>query len=426
MIHAALADKLHDRARWESSTLQGYAHLSPLFEGEKRIGDFLPSEPLPDVQGSKEHGATQAVKVSEIAYLNEKDIGLIDTARKSFRNALQLIRFLVEFATEADERAFESVLVPCECGGRHNIFRAAWLVPLRRKAWVPRDLDGAVRSIQASAESIAGLLRDDHDLVKRLAMPRSRLLLSALGINPADFTLHVLAKDEVSRASLIQSISELASACGDVAQVRRLAEDLRQHPSIIDLIKEAVGDRQQVQRNQMIGKLVEDLLREEMQAQGLTVDRTGVGSDFEVKSRIETVDSGVFLNLELPSYSILLEVKATRTAYAKMTPRQVETACSEGNRFALCVVALTDDSPTREMVREHSRFVFDIGSKLQPVWDTYQKIRSTEGLASQHTGPVVLEIAQGEPRFLVGREIFSNGVPLEEAVAELRRRALSS
>ena len=49
-------------------------------------------------------------------------------------------------------------------------------------------------------------------------------------------------------------------------------------------IEEQKARRKRIQRNQNIGRLVEDLLRQELEGCGLTVRRTGRGSDFEIES----------------------------------------------------------------------------------------------------------------------------------------------
>jgi hypothetical protein len=242
-------------------------------------------------------------------------------------------------------------------------------------------------------------------------------LLTALGISPADLALRVVADDEETRVALIRSMSDLAEATGgDFDRVRDLANEIREHPEIIDAIEEQKIRRKKVQRNQDIGRLVEDLLREELEGRGLTVRRTGRGSDFEVESDYIENNEEIWLELVAGRVSTLIEVKSTRVDQVKMTPLQVETACSLGDRFALCVVPLDDDAPTPETVREHLRVVFGIGQHLEPAWTDYKSLRDATDTARQHYGAVELEIIEGQVRFRIGREIWGDGLAFAQAV----------
>ena len=211
------------------------------------------TDPLPEADGTESHKSTQKVQVSDVAFLNEPDIGLIDTARKSKKRATEFIRFLVEFVTATDERAFEEASVDCECEQAHKIYRAAWLVPLCRRRWVPFDSSGR-RTARASAESLAGLLTDSPDIAERLSGERGEKLMRALGISRADLALRVVADDETTRVALIHSMQDLTeAAAGDVDRVRELVTEIREHPEIIESIEEQKGRRKKIQRNHDVG-----------------------------------------------------------------------------------------------------------------------------------------------------------------------------
>ena len=92
---------------WPRLAASGYVNASPLIETQRVVEAFLPDEPLPELDGAGSHKSTQELEISDVACLVEPDIGLIDMARKSRKRATELVRFLVEFAAEADESAFE-------------------------------------------------------------------------------------------------------------------------------------------------------------------------------------------------------------------------------------------------------------------------------------------------------------------------------
>ena len=376
---------------------------------------FLPDDPLPETDGTESHKSTQKVQVSDVAFLNEPDIGLINTARKSKKRATEFIRFLVEFVTATDELAFEEASVDCECEQEHKIYRAAWLVPLCRRRWVPLDSSGR-RAARASAESLAGLLTDSPDIAERLSGERGEKLMRALGISRADLALRVVADDETTRVALIHSMQDLTeAAAGDIDRVRELVTEIREHPEIIESIKEQKGRRKKIQRNHDVGRLVEDLLRQELEGRGLTVRRTGRGSDFEVESDYVENDEEVWLELVDSHATTVIEVKSTRIDQVKMTPLQVESACSLDNGFALCVVPLDDDAPTGDTVREQCRVAFGIGAHLRSALAHYESLQKAADAARRPHGAIELEIMEGQVRFRIGRGIWGDALTFEQA-----------
>lgn len=367
------------------------------------------------------HRSTSEVEVSDIAFLTEEDIGLIDTARKSKTRAVQLIRFLIESVVREDTHAFEQLPVQCECGEIHRVFSAAWLIPLHDRKWIPT---ANARSTLVSAESLADLLAGQPDLVELLGGDDGTRLLQALEISSADFQLRAVATEELQRIRLVRSMGELARAAGgDIQRVEMLTREIRDHPEIFDAIQEAKVRREKVQSNQKLGQMVEDLLQEELTAHGLIVRRTGVGSDFEVDSDFTAGDEEVWLEIADDRTSVLIEVKSARSDRVRMTPTQANVASREHARFALCVVPLPDDSPTRELVRERSKFVFEIGRKLEQPLRAYSSVMNATNGARRSSGDIDVEITEGQVRFAVSQQIWLNGLDLHDAVTRIARRA---
>ncbi|MXW48873.1 MAG: ATP-binding protein [Gammaproteobacteria bacterium] len=405
---------------WTRVAESGFLNASPLIKTRRVVDAFLPDEPLPEVDGGAgSHKSTQDVEVTDIACLVESDIGLIDTARKSRKRATELVRFLVEFAAEADGHAFEVCEVECECGVSHRTYCGAWLTPLRRRRWVPLDASGR-RGTTATAESLAGLLADSPNTSEVLSGVRGEKLLDALGISRADLALRIVAGDEDKRLALIASMQDLAAAAGDVRRVRELATEIREHPDIIASIEERKIRRNKIRHNQEIGSLVEELLRQELEGHGLTVRRTGVGSDFEVENDFVEDEQEVGLELSGGLGTTLIEVKSTRIDQVKMTPVQATRACSLGEGFALCVVPLGEDAPTGETIRTGLRVVFGIGERLKSALSDYEFLQEAADAAREPRGAVELEVSEGEARFRIGHTLWEDGLPFEQAVDRFR------
>jgi hypothetical protein len=408
-------------ARWPMLAEKGYVHISPLYTAHRRVDRFLQRELLPSVEGSSGHEVDQEADMSDIAFMNEGDIGLVDTARKSPPRAMQLIRLMLELSCH-DTRAFETIQAECACGDVHNIYRAGWLASPRSRSWIPEP-DGK-RSHKVSAETLLAFLTNEPAVVQELLSDQGAKLLTALGVKPSDFALYRYAPDEATRVALIQSIGDLAKAAGnDANRVRELVDEIRDHPEIIEAIEKKKAEREAIHRNQRIGKLVEQLLVQALEGHDLHVERTGIGSDYAVDSDFIEGEEEVWLELKSANSSTLIEMKATRTDHAKMTPRQAETACIENDRFALCVVALTDEEPTIETVRANCRFVFGIGEQLRAVWGQYESIRAATSEARVHQGPIAIDMTDGQYRFRIAREIWAGGMTLTDAVAVFVSRA---
>ena len=404
---------------WRPLVGHGLVNTSPLLEAERVVEAFLPDEPLPEVDGADSHKSTEEVEVSDLAFLNEQDIGLIATVRKSRRRATDFIRFLLEFVTEMDTRAFEKIRVGCECEQEHRTYRGAWLAPLVGRRWVPLDAGGR-RATGASAASLANLLTQAPDVVERLCGEAGEGLMSALRISRADLALRAVAGDERTRVALIQAMGDLAEAAhGDLGRVRELATEIREHPEIIESIEEQRVRRGKIQRNQDIGRLVEELLRAELEARGLAVRRTGRGSDFEVECDYVEEGEEVWLELVEEGARTLIEVKSTRVDHVRMTPVQVEEACQVGERFALCVVEVDEDRPTGAVVRESCRVVFGIGRHLAPALAGYERLQEAGAAARRGYGAVALEIGDGQARFGIGGSIWRAGLTFEQACERL-------
>ena len=412
-----------DPDRWRTLVEHGYVNISPLIETKRAMKDLLPVDPLPETDGTDSHESPQEVQVSDLAFLKEKDIGLINTARKSKKRATEFTRFLTEFVLATDDRAFEESSVDCECeDGVHKIYRAAWLRPLHDLQWVPLEPHGH-RSARASAESLARLLTDSPDITELLLGERGEKLLRALGISHEDLALRTVADDEETRVALIHSMKAFAEATdGDGDRIRDLANEICEHPEkIIESIEEQKVRRKKIQRNQDIGRIVETLLRQELEGRGLTVRRTGRGSDFEVEGDNDYIENNeeVWLELVNSQVSTFIEVKSTRVDQVKMTHLQVKSACQLGDRFALCVVPLDDGIPTRQTISENLRVVFAIGGDLKSALAAFESLRGATDKARQPQGPdgaIEIEIIEGQVRFQIGRSIWEVALAFEKAV----------
>lgn len=410
---------------WAGLDAEAFVHRSPVYVSKMRMTRFLPSEPLPELGTGKRHESEDELEVSNIALIEAKNIGAVDLARSGRARATKLVEMLIELARNSDARSFETMEVKCQsCQKTHAIYRAAWLIPVRDRKWVPVDADDQ-RHDWVSAASLAALLKDSQALVAALSDDPGSQLLKALGVSPADFALRVIADSEQAQISLIHSMADLAQAAGgDVGRLREFANEIREHPGIIKQIEQQREDRNQIKKNQQIGKLVEELLEAELEDQkGVKFERRTVGADFEIESDYTEEGREVLLEVGFGESSTFIELKATKTDYAKMTPRQAEKSCELESRFALCVVPVGPEQPTREWVKENARFVFGIGTQIAPVLAQLDSIVQATASARRIQGPVEIDMTEGQYRFRVHRTIWGQGQTFSEAISRIRAAA---
>ena len=159
----------------------------------------------------------------------------------------------------------------------------------------------------------------------------------------------------------------------------------------------------------------------ELECQGLAVRRKPIGSDFEVESDFVEDENEVGLELSGHGRTTLIEVKSTRMHQVKMTPVQAEHACSRGESYALCVVPLDDNEPTRETIRERLKVVANIGAYLGPALSDYKSMCEAADAARKPQGAVELVINEGEARFLIHSEIWEDARSFDAAIDYFRR-----
>ena len=407
-----------DAGQWATVAATGLLRLKPLFKSQRRV-PFIPDEPLPVSEKEKKlkHRTKDPVEVSALAFFEKDDTGL-DSVRRSKTRAVNLLLFLADHVLPSHPFAIEPLEAECECGSTHRYYPSAWLVPMWGNQWVPL---GDSKQAEASAESIAQLFEGREDDLRRLTGGVGRKLLESLGISLADLGLRAVAKDESTRISLIDSLSDIVNAAGhDAGKVRLLADEIKQSPGLLTEIQEHRERREKVQQNQSLGAEVERLLREALEAYGMKVTRTGVGSDYEVEDDFVVGDEEVIFTLEGAHRSLLVEVKATRGDAVRMTVRQAEEAVASKDRFSLCMVRLGDAEITAETVRAQCRFILNIGDQVEPVWAEFARYREAKESVRTQVGDVELVVANAEVRFAVGQGAWNAGLPLEAAIEQIR------
>ena len=408
-----------DLGLWDATSTQGYFRLSPWYNTDEHLETFLPSEPLPDAEKQK-HRTTVPVSVSTIAFLRS-DEGILDAVRGSKTKAIKLLDFILTYLLDADPLAFQEVEAECDCGDKHRYFQAGWLVPLRKRRWIPIEKN---RSAEPSADSLANLLANNEAVLSKLTEGRGMLLLKALGVGVADLLLRSVGADDDARASLTRDIATLLKAAGgDQGTVHALAEEASTDPTFLDEVKERKVKREKGKRNQAVGAEVERLLRSALESHDVKVKRTGIGSDFEVENDVVEGNEETVIEVSNQNQSYLIEVKATTQNSAKMTVTQGRVSVQQSDRFLLCMVCLNPGEEVDEKaVREGARLVTNIGDLIRPLYWEYEALNHIKQKVNRKSGDIEMEMVDSVPRFQIGKATWCSGLAFPEAIDFLKNK----
>lgn len=403
---------------WKMLSEQGYVRTDVVVSSNRSLRDFLPDEPLADV----EHKTVDAVVQTDLILLTRERIGVMARVRDSQTRARLFWRFLTEWLITRDPGGLELKTADCECGASHRYYPAMWLVPVVRNSWVPQGND--IRD-RATAQSLANLLRDSGWTPSALSDTSTALkLLEALRVTRFDLMRYFVVSDEESRSALDDTMTNiLVSTGGDLSHVRDFVKDMEADKDLPQHLADRRERRRVVHENQRLGEHVENLVKEVLEGEGFTVKRTGIGSDFEIEYDLIEEDEEIGIEVSRNDRSWLLEVKATRDQRVRMTTRQAKTAVKKGDGFLLCVVPVEPDKTNLEKddIRANMRFVQDIGPRLEALCEELDALNDLrDDATTQSDSDIQLEIESGTARIRVDNTVWHDGISLKNLAAQLK------
>ncbi|MDE0603966.1 MAG: hypothetical protein OXI18_06120 [bacterium] len=395
---------------WSDLEQEGFLRTRVLYTRKEQFNAFLPDEPLPD-DDEADHKTDGAIEVTDIAFLLKKDHGVVDWVRQNPKRARLFWDFLTRWLAIEDAQGLEAQESACVCGEHHSYYPAAWLVPLARRQWVPLS---DRRTARATARSLANLVRDSGwsaDL--QWTNPKIVALLSALRISVTELIKELLTTDDEERTALDEKLAQLLTSVGSEWECL--------FPVLAENMEEYKQRRRRGQENQNVGRLVETLVRESLEDEGFHVQRTGWGSDFEIRLGAAADDEQQFrLELTRDERTWLVEIKSARDDSVKMTSVQARTAVEEESRYLLCVVPISGpEDLDQETVRKHIRFVDGIGERLADRCNDMDGIEDIRKDVTEDKDGLRLELDLASWRIRVARAVWEGGFGLEDLLARL-------
>lgn len=406
-LHDAYRDVL-DEPHW--TTLEGLNVLKRGLFTSDSIETVESMHAEDTLSEESEHKSTVATGLAQIIFL-KGDEGVLADLRKSKAKARRFLEFLLRYVIKAERSWVNGIATKCSCGATHTL-RPGWLALVRNNGWVPA---GKGRGERPAAANVASLL--DEELKQHiLSDADSARFLLKLDIGLAD--LLRVGVPESKRFQLDQLSAKIYDS--EEATIESV-EIVLTDRSIRDLVLEKKREKEIVERNQNVGKLIEDLLRKELEAESVTVRRRPVGSDFEVES--DFVDGGQEQLLDVGRY--ILEVKATSTAFVRMTLRQGIESCKaeHAHRYALCVVPLTQTPMDEAAVRANARFVVGIGAHLKEKVKAAGELKTLEQTISPSSaGAVAIDLVQSQVKLRISSSVWEGTRTFEQFVELLKAR----
>ncbi len=295
---------------------------------------------------------------------------VINHCKQSRELAQALLGFVLRYVAPADNswRSTVSVSVRTPAGERDMfVTPSLWLSDLRSKPWIPVEDEEEVTHHPPNPE----LIRELTDSAWLEGNPDgAELLVRHFGMDALEARLLAAASDEAARQRLRDGLAKIIEVAGDNPQM------------LEDLAAQAARRRQVVDRMRRLGLAVQERVKLALQLHGLSVQDVDHGYDLlvtAVRVREGDVDD-VSAYFEVGEYKV--EVKATTTGEARLTPLQAATSAAEPERFVLCVVDLRSFKPDVDAVdwstENISPLCYLVAGATLPVDDTLTMVRTAE------------------------------------------------
>ena len=222
---------------------------------------------------------------------------------------------------------------------------ALWLADLRIRSWVPiLDEDGKPTPMPANAVTLDKLLNTEWLENNDEAI---RLLSEWFGFDQLDLRLRGIEPDSEKREQLRNGLAQLVEFGG---------ADPEFYSSLAEEIEARMRQSRDIEHFRRMGLGVQEAIKSAMETHNLHLKLEDRGYDYKV-----TVPTGNVFDDASQGFSVgpyLLEVKATTTGSARLTPLQAATASGKPDNYVLCVVDLRsfeDYDLAGEWSRVHSR-----------------------------------------------------------------------
>ena len=398
----------------------GFIHLSPLVKksefADRRVLEYLAVNES-DLNNLKDNEGQYIHKVkleySDFAYLTATN-GHIYDRNSTQKSSLERFKFLLQEAAEKDDYFEDDLQEIIIEGVDKPIFfhKCLWVYRAKKLSWIyikseDENTENKFTNETPSSKNLSELIKEEDYLIKTIRGSKQQLLLNKLGVGVSDLIRNALPTDEL-RISWDKAITNMITSDVNPELVQEIFND----PNIRQEYEKRIKNKNLINRNQIIGKLIEDLFNEfilKLKEKGFMIDirREPFGSDY-----IITDESSDLINESNSREGFiindwLIELKATGKDHASMTPLQAKTATEKKN-YALIVVPLDGIEPDINYIRNNAKVIITIGEKIKNVITDFNEIELKKSNLNKGKDGVSVNIEEQNIRFRISSEIWKS------------------
>jgi hypothetical protein len=232
--------------------------------------------------------------------------------------------------------------------------------------------------------------------------PAIKLLSEVFGFDELELRLLGIV-DEKRRQELRNELARLVELGG---------ADTSFYTALIQQVEGQRRKQRDINRCTRLGKAVQEAIKLALEGYNLKLTLVDYGFDYEVSTE-DVMDDGAS-KLGIGPY--LLEIKATTTGKARLTPTQAKTASANTDIFVLCTVDLRDVSDDRlegewgpSDVEPLARIVCDLGNRVGETYNLVDAARDCE----------VSIRNESALRYEVSEDIWQQGITIHNWVSDI-------
>lgn len=327
--------------------------------------------------------------------------------------AATLLDFVLNVAVKEDPHWIDTTSVSYSGSDKvleFLIHRSTWPFELKIRSWVPLLVDEDENTFAPAPANETNL----HELLDTAWLHDNSsavfLLNRVFGFRQLTLMLESLDSDAEVEDGLVRLLQEpdlVKSAAANIDVVRLAVED----PEVRAFVQDRRRQSDVRNLNRDFGLAVQEAVKEAVESLGLDLHLVDSGYDYEVFP-----DNSSF-SYRVGSY--FLEVKATVSRDVRLTPKQAKTACDNSSRFVLCVVDLSDLPGARSKVDWRAEDVLCRAKMVANIGGYFRDIY--EGIAGFTEADQLIRLRnEGLLRYGVSKDLWENGVSIEEWVESLR------
>ena len=362
-------------------------------------------------------------KFSQIALLQP---ALLNRSQAGIDEARALLGLVLCHVAPNDPRWRKKIIVKGRQDGQEiglRVANALWLADLKSRAWVPQPgEDGKSVPTLANANTLYELLDPSWLENNDSAI---WLLSEWFGFDQLDLRLLGTASDPEERQKLRDDLATLVELGGTspgfythLTDLARLAES--GDVDLGELVERQKRQSRDVNKFRSLGIGVQEAIKVALENHQLKLKLCDIGFDYEVNLPNGDVQTDSSSKIEVGPY--LLEVKATTTGHARMTPLQAKTASEKAKRYVLCVVDLRSmkngqlpDTWSASMVEPLAKIATDIGYRIKGTYSLVETARNSE-IAVRNEAAL---------RYQVPSAVWETGITIDEWVSSIKKNIIS-